>query len=82
MIIKRWLRGRSYSEKLIAILLCQLLGKEHCFRGSDKGIGNQLINEFEESIIEAASSPDYLKSAPPDEAAVTSIVTMMFVWEA
>lgn len=52
--IKQWLSNRTYSEKLCAILMWQLINKASTFDEPDDDIGNRTFSKWEEEIIEAS----------------------------
>ena len=79
--IKRWLSKRSYSEKLTAVLMWQLVTKESAFEKPDNSIGNDFFHQWEDEIVTNSGDPKYLENAPVDEAAVTSATTIMLPWK-
>jgi len=79
--IKRWLSGRSFSEKLCGILLWQLINKECEFDKPDNEIGNNYFRAWEKEVIDTSGDPEYLQKADSDEAAVASITAAWIPWQ-
>jgi len=72
MVVKRWLSKRTYSEKLTAILVSELITHECIWRESGDGsIGNDLLKDFNCTVSQAASDEKYLKDADREELACT-----------
>lgn len=86
--IRQWLSNRMYTEKLCAILVCQLLEKENTFDEPDDDIANQIITEWEQEIIEASGDIKKLiydnsglsEESVAELAVVTSTVSAWIPW--
>jgi len=82
--VRKWLSGLTYREKLAIALYAELLNKEHKFIDGvmcnnayldDKDVGNNLVRECYQAVIDAGQDTDYLKNADRTEALITGFVT-------
>ena len=76
--VKRWLAKRTYTEKLSGVLISELLKRDGSFTEADKYCGNDVLRKWETEVTKKATDPAYLKSAEPDEAAV-SVTTAVWI---
>lgn len=76
--IKKWLSERTYTEKLSAVLISQLLMVESMYEKPDDEIGDNLLDQWQREIIETLSNPGYTQKADPIEMAVSGFLVSLF----
>ena len=70
-----WLGKRTYTEKLTAVAMYELLRTQSVY--SEKDIANEIWRGFEDAVCQASSDLQYLKTARPIEIVVTAFTAAL-----
>lgn len=81
--LRNWLSKRTYSEKLMAVLLWQLSNKDYVWADEGyckKHFGHNLSVEYEQAVVNASQDKKYLSQADPEEIVVTAMTAALLPW--